>query len=84
MLFIGTLPVLVTTNEYVITCPAVNEAESDGDADFTAVSAGAGAVVGVCVVEGVEMVGVVMPGGVPLAVAELSTAPAVTSAAVTV
>ncbi len=45
---------------------------------------GAGASVGVEVDDGGDVVGVVVPGGTPLAVAVLLTAPAVTSALVMV
>jgi hypothetical protein len=68
----------------VITCPTVKLAASDGLADFTIVIAGAGVVVGVCVVDGLDETGTVLPGGVPVAVAVLSTAPELTSAAVIV
>jgi hypothetical protein len=78
-----TLPVLVTTNEYVISRPTVNEAASEGDADFTSVNAGAGAAVTVAV-DGPESVGVVAPGAVPCATAVFVTEPASISACVTV
>src|SRR5450755_1335127 len=47
-------------------------------------TAGDGPWAGVDVVDGGEVTGMVEPGGVPCTVAELTTAPAVTSAAVTV
>ncbi len=79
---IVTFPVLVTAKEYVIRSPT--RLTAVGEAVLSTWSPGAGAVVGVEVLEGAEVTGVVPPGGVPLAVAMLTTAPAVTSAAVIV
>ncbi len=75
-----TLPVLVTTKEYVTVCPA--EVTVVGFAVLAIVSAGSGVAVTV-VVEGGD-VGGGPDGGVPVAVAVLVTEPASTSAWVTV
>ncbi len=61
----------------------MNVSGPDGVADFTTSIAGSGASVGVVVSEGGEPIGVSVPGGVPVAVAELSTEPASTSSSVT-
>src|SRR6185312_3682613 len=82
---IGTLPALVTRNEYAIVSPAsvmpLPLTSTGAAAVFTRVSAGAGVLVGVDVVAGSLVTGV-PPGGVPVAVALLSTLPAVSSAGV--
>jgi hypothetical protein len=77
-----TLPVLVTTNEYVIVWPGVNECGESGDADLTTVNAGVGGAVTVAE-SGGEVSGVLEPGGVPCAVAVFVIVPASTSACVT-
>nr|WP_244893102.1 hypothetical protein [Agreia bicolorata] len=82
--FNGTFPVFFTKNEYVICRPTVNEAALSGEADLSTVSDGAGAVVTVVVDDGGDFTGVVLPGGVPDAVAVFTTDPADTSAAVMV
>jgi hypothetical protein len=79
-LFNVTLPVFVTTNEYVITRPTVNEAASDGDADFTMLIAAAGVIVTFALDGGDVTVPPV--GEVPDAVAVFVTFPASTSACV--
>ena len=73
-----TFPVFVTTNEYVISRPTVNEAASDGDADFTIVIAGSGAIV--TFASDCGEVTVAPVGEVPVAVAEFVTCPAFASA----
>ena len=77
-----TLPVFVTTKEYVITRPTVNDAISDGFADFTIAIAGAGVIV-TFALDG-DDVTAVPEGGVPVAVAVLVIVPALTSACVLV
>ena len=83
----GTLPPLVATNEYAIVSPAsvmpLPLTSIGAAAVFTRLSAGAAGVTSVDVVDGGLVVGV-PPGGVPVAVALLSTEPAVSSAAVIV
>jgi hypothetical protein len=77
-----TLPVLVTRNEYVITCPTVDT--EDLSADFTIDRPGSG-VAGTVTSDGVDGgMSVVEPGGVPVAVAESFTLPLSRSAWVTV
>jgi hypothetical protein len=75
-----TLPLLVTAKEYVTLSPAL--ATEVGLADFTRVSAAAGAAVTVAV-EAVEVTAA-PTGGVPVAVAELLMTPLSMSAWVTV
>ncbi len=64
-----TLPVLVTTKEYVTVCPA--EVTDVGKTDLVILSAGAGAVVGVVVEDGGDVSVAALPNTVPLAVAVL-------------
>src|SRR5215475_4332477 len=81
-----TLPVLVTRYEYSMVSPTCKGPVFPSDAAPLLISetCGAGASVGVEVDDGFDAVGVVVPGGTPLAVAVLLTAPAATSAAVMV
>jgi hypothetical protein len=71
-----TLPLFVTTNEYVTVCPAA--VTVDGFADLTTVNAGAGGV-GIVTLDGGDVGGAVLPGGVPVAVAVFDTDPESTS-----
>ena len=79
MLLIVTLPVFVTTNEYVTVSPAAETVL--GVTDFTNDSEGEAGTV-TTALDGFESVGVVVPGGVPEATAVFVTLPLFTSACV--
>jgi hypothetical protein len=77
-------PGFVNDKVYVTVSPAVNDEPDTGSDDFTTTTLPVGTVTG----DGGELIGVGVPppggaGGVPVAIAESSTDPAVTSAAVT-